>query len=118
MKGFRLRIISTLLISGVVVACGQTESPEVETGGLYAIFYVEDNGNNETKVEAALKNGYPLSDYIDLDGGDRLVAEAFGQSKTLSENKSGLFGSVTMITAWIGDVFILPACVASLKLWE
>jgi hypothetical protein len=30
----------------------------------------------------------------------------------------GLFGSVTMITAWIGDVFILPACVASLKLWE
>jgi len=95
MKGFRLRTISTLLISGVVVACGQTESPEVETGGLYAIFYVEDNGNNETKVEAALKNGNPLSDYIDLDGGDRLVAEAFGQRKTLSENKSGLFGSVT-----------------------
>jgi predicted RND superfamily exporter protein len=30
----------------------------------------------------------------------------------------GLFGSVTMVTAWIGDVFILPACVASLKLWE
>ena len=30
----------------------------------------------------------------------------------------GLFGSVTMITAWVGDVFVLPACVASLKLWE
>ena len=30
----------------------------------------------------------------------------------------GLFGSVTMITAWVGDVFILPACVAILKLWE
>jgi len=30
----------------------------------------------------------------------------------------GIFGSITMVTAWIGDVFILPACVASLKLWE
>ena len=29
----------------------------------------------------------------------------------------GLFGSVTMVTAWMGDVFILPACVASLRLW-
>ncbi len=30
----------------------------------------------------------------------------------------GIFGSVTMVTAWIGDVFILPACVASLRLWD
>ena len=30
----------------------------------------------------------------------------------------GLFGSVTMATAWMGDVFILPACVASLRLWD
>jgi len=30
----------------------------------------------------------------------------------------GLFGSITMVTAWIGDVFILPACVASLRLWD
>jgi predicted RND superfamily exporter protein len=30
----------------------------------------------------------------------------------------GIFGSVTMVTAWIGDVFILPACVASLNLWK
>jgi predicted RND superfamily exporter protein len=30
----------------------------------------------------------------------------------------GIFGSVTMVTAWIGDVFILPACVASLNLWD
>jgi len=30
----------------------------------------------------------------------------------------GLFGSVTMVTAWVGDVFILPACVASLRLWD
>ena len=30
----------------------------------------------------------------------------------------GIFGSLTMVTAWIGDVFILPACVASLNLWK
>jgi len=30
----------------------------------------------------------------------------------------GVFGAVTMVTAWIGDVFILPACVASLRLWD
>lgn len=30
----------------------------------------------------------------------------------------GIFGSVTMIAAWFGDVFILPACVASLRLWD
>ena len=30
----------------------------------------------------------------------------------------GMLGSVTMITAWIGDVFILPACVACFRLWD
>jgi predicted RND superfamily exporter protein len=30
----------------------------------------------------------------------------------------GIFGSVTMVTAWIGDVFILPACIAGLRLWD
>jgi predicted RND superfamily exporter protein len=30
----------------------------------------------------------------------------------------GLFTGVTMITAWMGDVFILPACVAFLHLWD
>lgn len=30
----------------------------------------------------------------------------------------GIFGAVTMVTAWIGDIFILPACVASLRLWD
>jgi len=30
----------------------------------------------------------------------------------------GLFTGVTMVTAWMGDVFILPACVAFLHLWE
>jgi predicted RND superfamily exporter protein len=30
----------------------------------------------------------------------------------------GIFGSLTMVTAWVGDVFILPACVASLNLWK
>ena len=30
----------------------------------------------------------------------------------------GILGSLTMVTAWIGDVVILPACVAVLKVWE
>ena len=30
----------------------------------------------------------------------------------------GLFTGLTMITAWIGDVFVLPACVAVLRLWD
>lgn len=30
----------------------------------------------------------------------------------------GLLGSISMITAWIGDVFILPACVACFRLWD
>ncbi|MHC4519348.1 MAG: MMPL family transporter, partial [Planctomycetota bacterium] len=30
----------------------------------------------------------------------------------------GLFTGVTMITAWIGDVLVLPACVAALRLWD
>jgi predicted RND superfamily exporter protein len=30
----------------------------------------------------------------------------------------GILGSLTMLTAWIGDVVILPACAAVLKLWE
>jgi predicted RND superfamily exporter protein len=49
-----------------------------------------------------------------------LVASAGFMILVLAEFKPiqyfGLFGSITMITAWIGDVFILPACVASLKL--
>ena len=30
----------------------------------------------------------------------------------------GLFAGITMIMAWVGDVFILPACVADLRLWD
>jgi predicted RND superfamily exporter protein len=30
----------------------------------------------------------------------------------------GFLASITMVTAWIGDVFVLPACVAGMKLWE
>ncbi len=30
----------------------------------------------------------------------------------------GLFTAIAMIAAWMGDVFVLPACVAVLKLWE
>jgi hypothetical protein len=30
----------------------------------------------------------------------------------------GLLAGLTMITAWIGDVFVLPACVTTLRLWD
>jgi predicted RND superfamily exporter protein len=30
----------------------------------------------------------------------------------------GLFTGVTMLTAWVGDVLVLPACVAVLGLWD
>ena len=30
----------------------------------------------------------------------------------------GLLGSMTMVTAWLGDVIILPACINRFKLWE
>ena len=30
----------------------------------------------------------------------------------------GLLAGITMITAWVGDVFILPACVTTLRLWD
>ena len=30
----------------------------------------------------------------------------------------GLLAGITMVTAWVGDVFILPACVTTLRLWD
>lgn len=30
----------------------------------------------------------------------------------------GLLAGLTMITAWIGDVFVLPACVTTVRLWD
>jgi predicted RND superfamily exporter protein len=30
----------------------------------------------------------------------------------------GLFTAITMISAWIGDILVLPACVAILSLWD
>ena len=30
----------------------------------------------------------------------------------------GLLAGITMITAWMGDVLVLPACVTALRLWE
>jgi len=30
----------------------------------------------------------------------------------------GLLAGITMVTAWIGDVFVLPACVTVLRLWD
>jgi len=30
----------------------------------------------------------------------------------------GLLAGITMVTAWVGDVFVLPACVTLLQLWD
>ncbi len=30
----------------------------------------------------------------------------------------GLLGSLTMLTAWLSDIIVLPACITLLKLWE
>ncbi len=30
----------------------------------------------------------------------------------------GLLAGITMVTAWIGDIFVLPACIAAMRLWE
>ena len=69
-----------------VAACQTTDSDSILTSGMFASISATADGTGETTVGATLFLGQP-SDliFIDLEGGDQLIAHHAGQAKVMSE---------------------------------
>jgi hypothetical protein len=76
-----------LLVAAVTgTACTTTESDSILTRGMYASIRATADGSGDTTVSASLFLGQPSNlIFIDLVGGDRLIAHHGGQSKVMSE---------------------------------
>ncbi|HWO25333.1 MAG TPA: hypothetical protein VNO30_41620 [Kofleriaceae bacterium] len=67
-------------------ACKVTDSDNILTSGMYASMYASADGSGTTLVSASLYLGPPTDlIFIDLEGGDELLAHHAGQTKSMSE---------------------------------
>ncbi|HWU88721.1 MAG TPA: hypothetical protein VN253_15750 [Kofleriaceae bacterium] len=75
----------TLLVAGAT-ACKTTQSEDILTRGMYAAVSASADGTGSTTVSATLYLG-PPSDliFVDLAGGDQLIAHHGNESKPMSE---------------------------------
>lgn len=82
----RLGFLGLAVTAAATTGCTTTESDSILTRGMYASISATADGTGETTVGATLFLG-PPSDlvFIDLVGGDQLIAHQGSQSKVMSE---------------------------------
>jgi hypothetical protein len=85
-----LRTLATLAAAAAAgttaTACTTTESDNILTRGMYASMTASADGTGSTLVSASLYLGRPTDlVFIDLEGGDQLIAHHAGQAKPMSE---------------------------------
>lgn len=84
------------------VACQTTESDSVLTRGMYAQISATADGSGETTVGATLFLGPPSNlNFIDLEGGDQLIAHHGGEARPMAEQI--LLGIVSHTARFSGD---------------
>lgn len=77
-----------LLLLATVTACTTTSSTDVLTSEIYAAINAETKGDGKTIVSTTLYVDSPLSfNFVELGGGDSLVAKTAGVSKTMVERE-------------------------------
>lgn len=78
-----------LALTGLgLVGCESVDSDEINTKGLYAEFSATDTGLGDTTVFARLRVGGPNSlDFLNLVGGDTLVAHHGEEEKKMTERE-------------------------------
>lgn len=86
----KLRSLALLLTAAAAAttatACSTTESDNILTRGMYASMSATADGSGNTLISASLYLGRPTNlDFIDLEGGDQLIAHHAGQAKPMSE---------------------------------
>lgn len=78
-----------LLLVTFAAACTTTSSTEVLTSEIYAAIDAETMGDGKTTVSATLFVNSPLTlDFVELEGGDALVAKSGSQSKPMVEHEN------------------------------
>jgi hypothetical protein len=79
-------LLALLFATVTGAACTTTESDNILTRGMFASIRATADGSGDTTVSTSLFLGQP-SDliFIDLVGGDRLIAHHGGQAKVMSE---------------------------------
>jgi hypothetical protein len=82
-----------------VVACQSIASSDVKTDGIYAALKATADSSPGTTIEARLKTGGGVSNtYLDLQGGDSLIAYFGSESKPM--DRSSLLGEVWYTAAF------------------
>jgi hypothetical protein len=85
-----MRALSTTACALLLTtACETMESADIRTSGVHARIEVEADGSGESVVRTTLLSGGRSSNtYLELSGGDRLVATAAGIEKELVESRT------------------------------
>lgn len=80
------KLCTLALLTTGASACKVTESDDILTSGMHASISATADGTGDTRVGATLFLG-PPSDliFVDLVGGDQLIAHQGGQTKVMSE---------------------------------
>jgi hypothetical protein len=78
-----------LLLAALLPACTTVSSTEVLTSEIYAAINAETTGDGKTTVTATLFVDSPITlDFVELEGGDSLVAKTGSQSKPMVEREN------------------------------
>lgn len=84
MKG--LLLTSIVLLAGLITACSTTKSDNVDTDGIYAVFYLSEDGAN-ARGDATFYVGGSTGTVLQLSAGDSITCNG----NAMSENQD-LFG--------------------------
>jgi hypothetical protein len=79
---------------GFVVGCTSIDSTDIRTSGITPSFTVSSSsGGNDSSVGAVLKVGDSATDFVELEGGDKLSVTVGDNTQDLSESK--ILGTVS-----------------------
>lgn len=85
-RGFGAALFTTGLLTTALVGCTESvDSDAIRTKGIYAKYEALAIGNGSTRITAALRVGGPNGTYVNLTGGDKLVATVNDNDKVLSK---------------------------------
>ncbi len=88
----RLACVSLIGLSALGCSKETTSSSNIKTGGIAALIDVYADNDSSAKVHVELRVGGSSSNtYVDLEGADKLVATADGESKTLAAVDPGIY---------------------------
>jgi hypothetical protein len=91
-----------LLALALAPACTTTDSDNILVSGMYASIRAQADGTGSTELTATLYLGQPIDlVFIELHGGDRLIAHHADQAKVMAEQT--ILGTVSHHTTFAGD---------------